>query len=319
VLVASFLLEFSGAACTAPLVERAGLTTLPPLPEGMVPIRCRTEDGVELSGIHVDGGPDAPLILHLLPRGASATNGRAPFAGFHDLLTALGRAGWSQLVIDYRGVGSSTGARDPDALALDARAMLRCARELVDGDTGRIVIRASSLGTLAAACVIGEGAEFPAIVLIAPVDARTVVRRAARERLGAVFGGVASLVLRRPDLPSLRDVLPSIGSPTLVLLAEDDPLLPERDHLALRAAASAANVRFRDTALDHEQLVLRTLGFALDEEGGRVDPTLIPVEHAFLLEAFARRRPAPRGHSPAPTDAQHPAPDELPAPIHPDR
>ncbi|MCB9879216.1 MAG: alpha/beta hydrolase [Planctomycetes bacterium] len=284
---AALCVALFSAGCAAPLVVEAGREQFGELPIGGEVVRVATDDGVGLAGLLVRTPTmqTTPLVLHLLPRGGSATSGVLQFGGLHELLGALREEGFASLVIDYRGVGASAGDVDSDALGRDAAAMWRYARQLV-GEQGAIVLRASSLGTLAAAALLDEpevAVSLRALLLIAPVDARTVVGNAARERHGALLGPLLALFHRSPPIRPLADVLRerAARTPTLLVLPADDPLLPPDEAVALRAQLGEA-VHCVDDPRDHEELVLRYHGFALEGFGGAVTRELPPDEAAFL-------------------------------------
>jgi pimeloyl-ACP methyl ester carboxylesterase len=189
--------------------------------------------------------------------------------------------------MDYRGVGASEGAVDPDRLAQDARAMWAAAVELARKREGRIGLRGASLGTLAIAAILEQDAEPGGVVMTAPVDARTIVSRAAEARLGGVPAFFARPFWRGPRVPGLADTLSEAACPTFVVLPREDPLFP-RDEAEAVVASASEHVQVVRMEWDHERLVLRTYGFELKDDSGSVVAVLMEAEEAFLLALLGR-------------------------------
>ncbi|MEO0662750.1 MAG: alpha/beta hydrolase [Planctomycetota bacterium] len=281
------------AACVAPVVQSAG-TVGPDLlgPDGgAIPVETVTEDGVTLRGGFVDAGPGAPVVLHLLPSAASTSTG-VPAGigrvGLSGTLATLRALGWSSLVLDYRGVGRSDGSRDARRLPADGRAMWAEAVRRAGGAPDRVVLRATSLGTLVAAELLateGAGQGAPrAAALAAPVRAATVVRNGARERHGAVAAWWAGLLHSAPNVPELEDVVASERVPLLLVLSENDGYLPPAETERVRRAALEAGHEAVVLDGDHARTVLRTWGMDVDQAGfsGRRTPELLDAERRFL-------------------------------------
>lgn len=284
-LAAALALALLTSSCTTPIVEAGGSATveLERFPAGTSTVVTETADGQLLNGLHVSAGPDAPLVLHLLPRGASTTSGLPPFGGFPETLTALRELGFSSLAIDYRGVGASLGPVDSSALPTDAQTIWQAALEHVGGDANRIVLRGASLGTLAIAAILEGGATPRAIVMAAPVDADSVTTNALRSRYGALLGGFLDVFFLEPDVAHLPATLAGVTCPTLVLLPGEDPYLTSEETEAIsRAAESSALVTVERMATEHEPTVLRFYSFELSAERGAVVTELLPAEAAFL-------------------------------------
>ncbi|MCB9831640.1 MAG: hypothetical protein H6807_04125 [Planctomycetes bacterium] len=277
------LLPLLAGACAAPLVVGVGRPEPAALPLDAEAVACRTSDGLELRGFHLRAEPESALVLHLLPRGMSATCGLPGFAGFRETLATFRDRGLSSLVIDYRGVGASAGEVDADGLGRDALAIWAVAQRLAGGREERVLIRAASLGSLAAAAIIDGGARPRALVLAAPVDAATVVDHAARAEHGALLGALLAACHRAPPVAPLAVMISAGRVPTLLLVPEDDPLLPtiEIDRLE-SAGRDRDDLRLLRRDEDHQSLVLRFWGFELDEEGGRLRPEPLIAETDFL-------------------------------------
>jgi pimeloyl-ACP methyl ester carboxylesterase len=269
--------------CAAPLVSAVDRREidLSDWPAGTEVIETKTEDGAKLRGLQIPGQDAEPIILHFLPRAAATTVGIPPFDGFHESFLALRDEGYGSIIFDYRGVGASAGSVDSLALPRDARAMWTRAVEIAGGDASRVILRGASLGSLAVTAILETGARPAAVVLAAPIDADSVVAHAARDRYGAIFGGLASAFGRGPDLRGLEATLRDLDLPALVVYSENDPLLPRDSMLAIRQSASR-QVRFDAREAAHEALVLRFFGFEMDQFSGRVVHTLDASEAEFL-------------------------------------
>ena len=300
---ATLLALFAGS-CTAPLVEDAGALG-PAVLESLAdaqPVDVPTPEGPVLRGAFLGAGPDAPVVLHLLPTGASTRTGLPGGVGrvaLDGTLEALRKLGWSSLVIDYRGVGASDGRRSPEHLREDGRAMWREAVLRAGGAPGRVVVRATSLGTLIAADLLrGEGdldgVRPAAALLFAPVDATTIVPNAARFRYGGLAGWWAGWTHRTPEFPALSMAAASTDPPLLIVLPERDPYLPPDEAQRVRDAAGSAGQRVETLDGEHARTVLRAWNFDVDVDGfgGRKVPELLEAEVRFLrdLGLSANRR-----------------------------
>lgn len=288
-LVAALSLGLLCGACAAPLTAATvpfGGAPVPAEPESGL-LAVATSDGVTLRGVLVDGGDGEPLVLHLLPRGMSLRDGLAWAFGAQRADHTFGllrQRGLSSVALDYRGVGWSPGDPDGRTLREDGDAIWAEALRRADGDPGRIVIRAVSLGTLITADLLARGAQPRAVELWAPVRARTVVGHAARRAYGPVLGPLVDGLASSPFEHDLADLLPTVDVPTLVVLPAEDDLLPpdERDLIAAAAAQGGARVVRRPET--HNALVLRAYGFETDAEAfsGRLMDDLPEEERAFL-------------------------------------
>ncbi|MEL6713373.1 MAG: alpha/beta hydrolase, partial [Planctomycetota bacterium] len=227
----------------------------------------------------------------LLPSAASTSTG-VPAGigrvGLSGTLATLRALGWSSLVLDYRGVGRSGGSRNARRLPADGRAMWAEAVRRAGGAPDRVVLRATSLGTLVAAELLateGAGQGAPrAAVLAAPVRAASVVRNGARERHGAFAAWWAGLLHSAPNVPELENVVASERVPLLLVLSENDGYLPPAETERVRRAALEAGHEAVVLDGDHARAVLRTWGMDVDQAGfsGRRTPELLDAERRFL-------------------------------------
>jgi hypothetical protein len=282
-----------GSACTAPLVEddgAAGPAVLDSLGDAQA-VEIATPSGPVLRGAFLEAAPDAPVVLHLLPTGASTRTGVPGGVGrvaLDGALEALRQLGWSSLVVDYRGVGSSDGERSPRLLGEDGHAMWQEAVQRAGGAPERVVIRATSLGTLVAADLLLSETlsedQAAGALLFAPIDAATIVPNAARFRYGALAGWWAGWTHRSPDFPEVVEAVASTGPPMLIVLPAQDPYLPPEEAARVRETAAAAGQRVETLDGEHARTVLRAWNFDVDVDGfgGRRVPQLLDAEVSFL-------------------------------------
>ena len=296
----------AGCSLTVPLVVESTSTQHSPFGtmDGATPVSVQTDDGVTLRGVRIaSGAHDAMLILHLLPSRVSVEGGidagirRLPLG---PMLEEFKAAGFDSVVFDHRGVGASDGPAVPELFVEDGMAMWRAALELVDGDEGRIVVRAGSLGTIVASELLARGARPRATVLYAPVRSTTVAANAARHH-GGFVGWLLAPFIERPRGADLVEVLPAAEGHILVLLDGESPYLPGDEHAAIQAAAERGAHPVVVTPYLHQFLVLRCWGFevAETESGGFESKSGLPpvAEEAEWLKrvvgAGSRRGPEP--------------------------
>ena len=211
-------------------------------PEGTEPVEVLVESDKPLSGFFVPAGEGAPVVLHLLESSGSVGSLMPPKG---QIARDYANLGFASLLLDYRGVGASPGKRSPDHLAADARAMYAEAVRRA-GSPDRVLIRAHSIGTVALALLLQQGARPGGIVALSPVDARTVVHRFARKH----HGWWASLYARIAFQPAAKvDVyreLHDYDGPLLVILSEEDELIRKSDIDRLRSDTTLHLVNLGD-------------------------------------------------------------------------
>ncbi|MEM8709588.1 MAG: hypothetical protein AAGG01_01435, partial [Planctomycetota bacterium] len=202
----------------------------------VVEVRGAGEDAPVLRGLFVPSDRGAPIVVHFAESGGSITS------SLHrrDQYAALSELGFASLAIDYRGVGLSDGKRSPQRLDEDALAIWEHALQLVDGDASRLVIRGTSLGTVAASSLLARGVTPGAVIAFAPVRPETVARRYGY----AVFWDplvwlVAPLLARFSEGDPL-EWLTRPGVPRLVVASPRDELLGERDFGRLSEGVEAS-------------------------------------------------------------------------------
>jgi hypothetical protein len=222
------------ALCAAPLALAPACLTPPVMmpapgtnlaraiefyPPGAHLLELPTKDGATLRGVFVPASEGAPVVLHLLGAAQSPGSLAQPIDG---AAWSLADAGIASLIVDYRGVGASSGKRDVGLLGADAERMWSEAVRLAGGDPSRVAIRATSLGTIAAALLLKRGARPGAALLVAPVFPDTVVERFARDSYGLVAGWFAALAYRSVADVDVVEELTRSGAPVCVTLFKDD-------------------------------------------------------------------------------------------------
>jgi len=126
-------------------------------------------------------------------------------------------AGWSLLLVNYRGYGESEGKPGETALFADALAIHDHARSRADVDPERIVAMGRSLGTGVAVHLAAER-KLRGVILVSPFDSLLAV--ASRHY---PFLPVSLMLRHRFDSLSRA---PQIEAPLLALVAADDRVVP---------------------------------------------------------------------------------------------
>ncbi len=283
------LLAALAPACVVPIVQpvEGAELELAHFPPGSEAIELEVEPGLWLRGAFVPAHPGAPVILHLLPAEASVARGLEGVAGWRQTLARFQELGYASLALDYRGVGASDGRPDPGALAADGDAMWQEALRRTGGEPGRVLLRATSLGTVPAAELLESGAEPRGVVLVAPIRTSTIGEHAPVERHGSLLGTIVSWFLRDPPGPDLLEVLDRSAAPVLLIAANEDGYLPVEERAALFAVAERQGQRTLLYPGDHQQLVARAFGFVWTAAAGRLATDLLPAELAFLADLGA--------------------------------
>jgi hypothetical protein len=290
-------LALGACACFTPpaVVEVRGLersALLDDYPAGTELVQIDTPHG-SLHGFFVPAGANAPIVVHLLGSGASVVS---PFGTPVAAAFALSGLGLASLLVDYAGVGASSGERSVDHLALDARAAWEAALARAGGDAGRVHVRATSIGTLATAELLAAGVRPGSIVLIAPVMPGSALPRGAAALYGDPLGVVAELLFRPITRVSLLDVLPAGPSPTLVFEPKSEEFAWDREISAMRVATEQGGGTWRVLEGDHIGIALLANDLLPGETAwwiARADVARRAAGRAALLE---RLDPADRAH-----------------------
>ncbi len=226
------------------------------LPAGAERVAIEVSPGEALRGFFVPVEPDheaAPVVLHLLEAGASVAHGQADRERAFRRLADLGLA---SLALDWSGVGLSDGERSVDHLPRDALSMWNEAVRRA-GSPERVLVRATSLGTLAAAALLERGIEPGAVVFLAPVMGDTAVERFGKEVYGSVAAFLARLVFRDVSTGNVPAALAKYPGPLLVVTSSADFFLDSDELAAIVSGATARGGELVDTGVGH---VLTALG-----------------------------------------------------------
>jgi len=202
VLVLLWLLQDHMIFFPRPLASR-------PARPGVAEVVVVAADGSKLRGWFVKGGEGrAPLVIY--------------FGGNAEEVSWLAEtadrfAGWSLLIVNYRGYGESEGRPSEQALLADSLAIHEFARGLPDVDPTRIVAMGRSLGSGVAVHLAAERT-LRGVILVSPYDSLVAV--GARHY---PFLPVSLMLRHRFDSLSRA---PRIDTPLLCLVAEDDRIVP---------------------------------------------------------------------------------------------
>jgi hypothetical protein len=129
----------------------------------------------------------------------------------------------------------------------------------VDGDPARVVLRCTSIGTLAVLAPLERGAAPAGVILLLPVLPETVTGRGAAAFYGRFAGLVARATFRRAVDQDLFDILRRARVPWLAVQAEHDQMTSAAERVAIDAAIAGAGGRAERLDDDHfiSTLVLR--------------------------------------------------------------
>jgi fermentation-respiration switch protein FrsA (DUF1100 family) len=208
---------------------------------GARPVDLHTSDGLRLGAWWLPAAdPAAPAVL--VANGNGGHRGlRAPLA------RALGEAGLSVLLFDYRGYGGNPGSPSEEGLARDVRA----ARAYLVEDAGvpadRLVYFGESLG----AAVVSELAvEHPpaALVLRSPFTDLAAVGRAHYPFLPV------GLLLR--DRYRVAEHVAQVAAPVTVVYGGADSIVPPAQSRAVADAAARLHAVVEVPGADHNDAVL---------------------------------------------------------------
>lgn len=174
-------------------------------------VRYPTEDGLTLEAwlVHPRGEPRGTVLVF---------NGNAGNR-FHRLPlgTALADAGFSALLVDYRGYGGNPGSPHEEGLAHDARAALAYLVSRPDVDPQRVAYFGESLGAAVAARLAMEDPPA-ALILRSPF--------ASLSSIAAVhYPFIPASLLLRDRYPTI-DLIEEIESPLLVVAGSEDTIVP---------------------------------------------------------------------------------------------
>lgn len=278
-VAACALLAFALPSCIAPpaLLE-AETRPFADARNEMLPgtelVELRVDDETVLRGVFVPADADrsAPVVLHLLESSGSVAE---RYASVDALTRELADLGFASLVLDYAGVGVSSGERSCTNLERDARAMWDEAVRRAGGDPRRVVVRATSIGTLATGTLLAHGVRPGAVVLLLPVLADTVVERFAREFHGLLGLWTAKALFRDVVDVDLVDVLRRADVPIFALSSPDETFVDADERARLRAAVESNGGTWRELPGGHLLLTCASKELFVDEArflAGRAAP-----------------------------------------------
>lgn len=241
--VGALLISAGMGGCVVPNVvlpvvssaRKAADLDLPPRAEWVeVPL----PSGEVLRGFWSPSDAGAPVVVQFM----EATVGASQDGVLHRIAWELPDAGCALLALDYRGVAASGGARSTEQVRADARAMWDEAVHRAGGDPARVALRGGSLGALAAATLLQDGASPGAIVLYGPVRSQSVVKHflttgwAGVPRMPAWAAPWLAAFVRQPLAVDLAREIAAAPAPVLLTCASSDELLPMREVEELRRA-----------------------------------------------------------------------------------
>ena len=228
--------------------------------QGSELVELEVEPGVFLRGLFIPADEGAPVVLHLQEAGHSCFQSEWWQIPSNLLLAdRLADIGFASLVIDYAGVGGSDGEPSIRNLARDAQAMWIEALRRSQGDAERVVLHATSLGTLAAASMLQSGARPAGVLAVAPVMHDSALRLAARELRGALAGWAAGWFYAPLGSVDLRDVCRPDGPPLLVVAGSLDTFTEPAERAQLRGLLERAGGAWVERELDHYALARQIL------------------------------------------------------------
>ncbi|TAH34425.1 MAG: hypothetical protein EYC70_15910 [Planctomycetota bacterium] len=273
------LLLAAAGAMVPPAVLEGGLPELDlrSFPAGTEHLRLPFRGGERVEGVFVPADPGAPVVLHYLPAEGSVTYGTRHLRG-HPSLWQLRDLGFASVMLDYRGVGASNGRRSPRNIPGDALAAWEVALERAGGDPRRVLVRASSLGTLAAAALFAMGRRPAGVILIAPVRAETVARNWARHYHPRTLGRLPAALMRATLSVDIVLVVAGLRVPALVYAPRSDYLLPDAERLLLEEAVAQVGGTWVPSRYGHPALVFHAC-------------TLFDAERAFYRRLFPQLPP----------------------------
>ena len=193
--------------------------------------------GVKLRGWLVKGdGAPAPLVIYF---GGNAEE----VSWLVDLADQF--AGWSLLLVNYRGYGESEGKPGEKELLEDGLMIHDYAKGRLDVNSGRIVAMGRSLGS-GVAVHLAAHRRLRGVLLVSPYDSIVAVAKRHYPFLPV------SLMLRH-RFDSLARV-PQIEAPLLCLVASQDRIIPEAHSRALFEAWRGTKSWHEIPRSDHDSI-----------------------------------------------------------------
>ncbi|MDM8564662.1 acetylxylan esterase [Candidatus Halobeggiatoa sp. HSG11] len=178
-------------------------------------VQIKTHDNVTLHGWLVKSEPKAPLLIYF---GGNAEEVSGHIMDYKQL------AGWSLLLVNYRGYGLSTGSPSEKNLFNDAVLLYDTFANRSDVDSNKIVAFGRSLGT-GVAVYLASQRNLQGVVLVSPYDS---MKNLAQEYYPYV--PVSLLLKHHFDSMSYASV---IKAPMLTMIAELDQIITPKHSLRL--------------------------------------------------------------------------------------
>lgn len=218
-------------------------TTAPPSAATVLPgaedVVLRTSDGLELDAWFVPGrnpeGAGHEFTVLLAAGNGGNRLGRA------DTATDLAAAGFSTLLLDYRGYGGNPGSPTEEGLAADARAALDHLRSRDDVDPTRLLYFGESLGCAVVTALAVD--EPPAGMLLR--SPFTDLAAVARHH----YPFVPAAVLK--DEFPVAELAARIDVPITVVYGTADTIVPPAQSAAVADAARQLSERVQLDGLEH--------------------------------------------------------------------
>jgi hypothetical protein len=206
------------------------------------PVTLHTADGLALGAWFVRPGPGPARATVIVFNGNAGNRSyRAPLA------SALARAGYAVLLLDYRGFGGNPGSPTEHGLAADARAARAYVASRGDVDSARIVYFGESLGTGVA---IALALEHPpaALILRSPFTSMLALARTHYPLIPAGW-------LLKDRFPSIERI-GRVACPTLFVAGDADVIVPASQTRELHGAATGPKELLVIRGADHNDFAL---------------------------------------------------------------
>lgn len=197
----------------------------PPPPDGVAEVALRTADGLDLTAWELApvAAADREAAVLLAPGNAGNRGGRL------ELGQALAAAGFTVLLLDYRGYGGNPGSPTEEGLSLDAAAAWDHLRTRFAA--GRILLFGESIGAGVAAALSAEAGPG-GLVLRSPF---TDLAAVGQEHYPVLPVGL----LLRDRFPVTEDLARN-EAPVVVIYSESDEIVPADQSRAVADAAEAS-------------------------------------------------------------------------------
>jgi uncharacterized protein len=204
---------------------------------GVEEVAIAAADGATLRGWLVAGSASpTPLVIYF-GGNAEEVSWMTEVAGEF--------AGWSLLLVNYRGYGESEGRPGERELLSDALAVYDYAKLRPDVNSKRIVAMGRSLGSGVAVHLAAER-PLRGVILVSPYDSLVEVGRRHYPFLPISF-------MLRHRFESIA-LAPRIGAPLLCLVAPDDRIIPTPHSRALFAAWRGEKTWREVPKADHDSI-----------------------------------------------------------------